>query len=855
MDDPEEIACSIPDCGQKVCDTLLSADDIELLKFRAKHDLGSEGLCQKHYDSYLKNYVKLQKHCCNPFKSHRKLCNPRFTLDIKFVKSVLQKPSASGLKDLIPGKKVCNNCMISLRKLCENQDEDDEYVCSAAPGPSAVYVSAIRTEKANELIANINSISDSNISPVKNHGLSDHRKLSVKKRKLDVIFSKANDIFDESLSIAADSEGSLSSISNMDKIKMFDDLMNSVEKKLSQVDLSRSEKVQILTMIPEDFSRKFVVENFDVSDRMVRQSRSLGFLELPKSTQGRPFSEQTANLIVMFYQDDEYSRLLPGKKDCVSVIHGKEKMQKRLLLLPVEQLYKAFKEKYRDDESVKVGLSKFYSLRPKWCIPAGASGTHSVCCCTIHENIKLLCDCLPSGVTYKDLVQLATCDSSNRDCMLLKCDDCPDKNSIKDFLITQFPDYEEEGEDDATVTFKRWVAVDRADLITQTLPVLEFIDLLLTELYKLLPHSFIATKQGQYFKERKESLKVGEVLVNMDFAENYSYVIQNEIQGYHWTSNSCTVHPVVCYFKQKNAHGQFELTHQSFCFLSDELDHGVPMVYAIQRKVVALLKDLVDDDLVLVEYITDGCAGQYKNFKSFSNVVYHESDHGVPCIWTFFATSHGKSACDGIGGNIKRCTAKESLRRPAANAILNANDMAEYCKETFPTIIIELVTSGDIESAGAMIEQRVASSSTLNGTRGFHSFEHVGGGKIGAKIISSDKRFELVVDHCPILRSNLSDFHLQNYVAFVYDRKWYIGIITEIDKEMCELKINSMHPPGPALSFIWPTRLDSVWVPLPTILIKIDCPTLFPSRGSYKISIDNERKIIEQWNMYASQQA
>ena len=184
-------------------------------------------------------------------------------------------------------------------------------------------------------------------------------------------------------------------------------------------------------MIPEDFSRKFVVENFGVSDRMVKQSRKLGFLELPRSERERPFSEQTANLIRMFYQDDEYSRLLPGKKDYVSVVHGKEKKQKRLLLVTVEQLYRAFKERYSDDESVKVGVSKFYSLRPKWCIPAGASGTHSVCCCTIYENVKLLCDCLPSGVTYKVLIKLATCDTSNRNCMLLKCDDCPDKKSIK----------------------------------------------------------------------------------------------------------------------------------------------------------------------------------------------------------------------------------------------------------------------------------------------------------------------------------------------------------------------------------------------------------------------------------------
>ena len=78
---------------------------------------------------------------------------------------------------------------------------------------------------------------------------------------------------------------------------MFDDLIDSVQNKLQEVNLSRSKIVQILTMIPEDFSRKLVVENFGVSDRMVKQSRKLGFLELPRSERGRPFSKQTANLI------------------------------------------------------------------------------------------------------------------------------------------------------------------------------------------------------------------------------------------------------------------------------------------------------------------------------------------------------------------------------------------------------------------------------------------------------------------------------------------------------------------------------------------------------------------------------
>ena len=107
MDIPGETTCNIPDCEEKVCDSELTAIDKELLKLRAKLDVAWQGLCKKHYDLYLKNYVKIQRHCCDPFQTHRKLISkPRFTLDIKFVMSVLQNPCTSELKDMILGKRV-----------------------------------------------------------------------------------------------------------------------------------------------------------------------------------------------------------------------------------------------------------------------------------------------------------------------------------------------------------------------------------------------------------------------------------------------------------------------------------------------------------------------------------------------------------------------------------------------------------------------------------------------------------------------------------------------------------------------------------------------------------------------------
>ncbi len=41
----------------------------------------------------------------------------------------------------------------------------------------------------------------------------------------------------------------------------------------------------------------------------------------------------------------------------------------------------------------------------------------------------------------------------------------------------------------------------------------------------------------------------------------------------------------------------------------------------------------------------------------------HKIDFGIDAEWHFFATSHGKSTCDGLGGTVKRFATKASLQR------------------------------------------------------------------------------------------------------------------------------------------------------------------------------------------------
>ena len=77
---------------------------------------------------------------------------------------------------------------------------------------------------------------------------------------------------------------------------------------------------------------------------------------------------------------------MPGIKDYVSVSKNVHK-QKRLILCNLKELYATFCEKYPE---LKIGFSKFCSLRPKWCVPVSSKGTHSVC---VHPTSK----CNPSG--------------------------------------------------------------------------------------------------------------------------------------------------------------------------------------------------------------------------------------------------------------------------------------------------------------------------------------------------------------------------------------------------------------------------------------------------------------------------
>ena len=69
-------------------------------------------------------------------------------------------------------------------------------------------------------------------------------------------------------------------------------------------------------------------------------------------------------------------------------------------------------------------------------------------------------------------------------------------------------------------------------------------------------------------KKKKKHLSPGEFLVIGDVSENYSFVVQDEVQSFHWNNLHATVHPFFCYYKE----GSGNLTSLSFIIISENKD-------------------------------------------------------------------------------------------------------------------------------------------------------------------------------------------------------------------------------------------------------------------------------------------
>lgn len=722
--------------------------------------------------------TKLSKlKCCKPFPSSKK-CGKDFR---SVTESMITKLKSIGcLKQLDTTMRICGRCRMELYHLPSNEpyqhdvepdgeqpstsgiqsqptDIESESIIDIVPSASSLATStsseSVRKIKLKETIQDFNSgIGAIDVSPIKERHVE---KTHYYKRKTkEIMDGLRHNIFH----VPEDDDPN----TLRTKAKYYDEMMDQLKEKFNDVECTQKEKILVLSVLPMSWTVTKMMEEFDVhrpTATLVRltfilekikfilniflylfllsQVQSLvaeqGILCSPNPRMGRGLSPEVVQTVVEFYKDDDISRVMPGQRDCVSIVTDgvRQTVQKRLLTMSLNETYKHFMKVH---DTVEISFSSFASLRPKYCKLLSKSGFHNVCVCSIHENVDLMLHSLNKlkvSIDQGYFMNQSLCDEQNRTdfCHLRECMNCCDTTFFESNLSEML-----EEKDITDVTFEQWVTTDRCNIEQKTLQSDEFASLFVKKVDKLVCHDFIKRKQSQFLKNKKQTLEENEVLIICDFSENFTFVLQDEVQSFHWNNAQCTLHPFVVYFKNNGV-----LEHISFIIISDILKHDTIAVQLFISKLLEFLQTKISVEKCI--FMSDGAASQYKNRKNFSSICGFKEKHNVEIEWHFFATSHGKGPCDAIGGNLKRMAARASLAKQHEHPITNAKQLYDWAiqsKEQMQTkMSFCYVSTEEYEKAVNEYDPIYKKTKCIPGTQKYHSFVPVSSDKIAVKIFSN----------------------------------------------------------------------------------------------------------------------
>eukprot|EP00731_Ephydatia_muelleri_P006911 Em0003g1159a len=178
--------------------------------------------------------------------------------------------------------------------------------------------------------------------------------------------------------------------------------------------------------------------------------------------------------------------------------------------------------------------------------------------------------------------------------------------------------------------------------------------------------------------------------------------------------------------------------------------------------------------------------------------------------WHFFATSHGKGPCNGLGGTVKHLATKASLPRAFEDQIQSAIELYEWAKGAIPSIHFQYVTTADYEAEEILLRKQLESAITIVGTHSFHVYYpmHDKTNKLEVKVYSCCPASEIV--RVSSNRDLLAMEDIHGYIICAYDSRWWLALVMEKYNAQEELKVRIFHPAGPSPSFSFPRRLDEL---------------------------------------------
>lgn len=229
---------------------------------------------------------------------------------------------------------------------------------------------------------------------------------------------------------------------------------------------------------------------------------------------------------------------------------------------------------------------------------------------SINELAEMvLCPKLDDSAFHKLSCLKGKCDQCGSQRLVL----CPREKSENAFQISVkvFED----------VASTRQEGKKRKDLLVKQMGCKDFTSYFEKHLTTYIRHNFIARWQAQQFKECIQRFPRDVVVSVIDFAENYSFKEQNEIQSMHWYSSQVTILVHITYVWDE-ADKVLKYIH---FYISDDKEHDTLFVQHCMQVHSVWLQEQGFIFLKRHWVWSDGCTAQFKASRPFFYVSRYSS--------------------------------------------------------------------------------------------------------------------------------------------------------------------------------------------------------------------------------------
>jgi len=372
----------------------------------------------------------------------------------------------------------------------------------------------------------------------------------------------------------------------------------------------------------------------------------------PNSEPWNKLSDSDIQKVRDFYSSELITWSSPNMRD--SINSKGERVSRVYLSMTLREAYALFLEKFTSNTG-PISFSKFCSLRPDnvklWSqIPA------ITCVCKYCFNFKELLESLKSILSFRSIKSFieSTCCSEgiSEECMLIHCNDCDETLKLYEVQISD----DIRNSPTAYSPFT-WTTVDgKPEKVRVSVTNIEAIEKLKAEFSRFKAHYFVKKSQALHFQEARASISNSRAVLQVDYAENYSCSVQDEIQQHHFSGGPQISVFTACVWRNGES--------SQLALISDCLQHDIYSTFVCLSKLLQWIMARFEG-LNEIEIFSDGAPSQFKNRFMFRMISEISERMGLVISWSFFASSHGKGVVDAIGGKLKAHVRRLVLSRRA----------------------------------------------------------------------------------------------------------------------------------------------------------------------------------------------